>query len=208
MKYLEFQKKFKDFPIISMADIRNVFPGFDQRRLYEWQKSGYIKKLANNFYVLADREPDMTDMGLVANKLYEPSYLSLEYALRHYNLIPEMIYLHTGVSTRKTKMIKTPIGNFSYRTIKPELFFGYRLIGQGSRHFKIAEIEKAILDFFYLRKDLRSEDDIEELRINPLEFKEQVNQTKLKKYLKKFGSRPLERTIKILLNQVKSYDKP
>jgi predicted transcriptional regulator of viral defense system len=132
---------------------------------------------------------------MIANKIYDPSYISFEMALSYYDLIPETVYQITSASSRKTQAFKTDLASFSYRKIKPELMFGYALQKLGSYNFKIAEPEKAVLDFFYLNSRLKSEGDFEELRINADEFQKKVNVGKLKKYLKLFSNKSLERRI-------------
>jgi len=204
MKYIEFYKKFSKYPIISLADIKNSDPDFDHRRLYEWQQKEYIKKITNNFYIFADKKVNDFEMNFISNKLYEPSYLSMEYALNFYSLIPEFVFGRTSVTTKKTKIINTGIANFSYQSIKKELFFGYKLINKNKLIYKIAELEKAILDFFYLRKDINNENDIYELRINKDIFKEEVSQEKLDKYLQVFNSTTLSKKIKLLNKHVNS----
>jgi len=198
MKYIDFQKIFKNRVLIDVREVRSIFPDFESRRFYEWQKKGYIKKISKLFYVFSDKKIGENEICFIANKLLEPSYLSLEYALRYYNLIPEMVYLITSVSTRKTKMIETLIGNFRYQSLKEELYFGYKIIEIGGVSFKIAEPEKALLDFLYLRSDVKSEDDIEELRINQDIFREIIDPEKLAEYAKVFNSKILfQKIIKI-----------
>jgi len=121
MKYIEFQNQFKNHPIIHLSDIKNVEPDFDHRRLYEWQKKGYLKKVINNFYVFANKDLSEAESNFIANKLIEPSYLSMEYALNYYSLIPEIVFLRTSVTSRKTKSFNTAIGNFSYQKVKNDL---------------------------------------------------------------------------------------
>ncbi len=204
MKYIDFYRHFKDYPIIQLADVKNIESTFDHRRLYEWQKKGYLKKIINNFYIFSDKKLSEFEMNFISNQLYQPSYLSLEYALRFYNLIPEMVFLYTCVTTKKTKRIKTIIGNFDYRSIKENLFFGYKLIRNDKISFKIAEPEKALLDFLYFRSDIKNKKDIYELRINKEIFQEIIDQKKLNKYLKKFNSKKLTNKIKLINNYVKS----
>lgn len=204
MKYIDFQNKFKNYPIIHLSDIKNIESNFDNRRLYEWQKKGYLKKVANNFYIFADKNFSESEINFIANQLYDPSYISLEYALAYYGLIPEIVYLKTCVSTKKTKRINSIIGNFSYQKIKKELFFGYHFIKNGDTSFKIAEIEKALLDFFYLRKDIVRENDLYEMRFNIELLKEKINQDKLQKYLKIFNSKKMNKKIKIF-NKILNY---
>lgn len=198
MKYIEFCNKFKNYPLIRVSDIKNAEPDFDHRRLYEWQKKGYLEKITNNFYIFADKKFSDYAMNFIANKLYEPSYLSLEYALNYYSLIPEVVFWRTSITSKKTKNIISKLGNFSYRKIKKELFFGYKLIEDDGISFKIAEPEKAMLDFLYLRSDLKNKNDMEELRINEEVYNEIMDKKKLDKYLKIFDSKILTEKIKIL----------
>lgn len=200
MQYIDFQQQFKGFPLISLSDIRGVFPNFDHRRLYEWQKRGYIKKVINNFYIFTDRQFGEADVNFIANKLCEPSYLSIEYALNYYSLIPETVFWRTSVTSRKTKKISGFLGNFSYQKIKSQLFFGYKLARINNTTFKIAEPEKALLDFLYLRNDVKTKADFYELRLNREVYKETVSQKKIKNYLKVFDSEKLSEKIKVLNN--------
>ena len=54
--------------------------------------------------------------------------------MSHYNLIPENVYMTTSASTKRTYLFETPLARFSYRTIKPALFFGYSMV-HGSPRF-------------------------------------------------------------------------
>jgi predicted transcriptional regulator of viral defense system len=206
MKYIDFYNIFKNRVLIDVREVRGLFADFNSRRFYEWQKKEYIKKLSNIFYIFSDKKIGESENYFIANKLVEPSYVSTESALRIYNLIPEVVFLTTCLTTRKTRMIETPIGNFQYRSIKENIFFGYRLVDVNGLVYKIAEPEKAILDFLYLRSDVSDEDDIDELRLNKEVYYELINQDKLERYLKKFNSATLRKKIK-RLNKVLKYDK-
>jgi predicted transcriptional regulator of viral defense system len=204
MKYIDFQNFFKNHLLINVQEVKQIFPDFESRRFYEWQKKGYIRKVASQFYIFADKKISESENNFIANKLSEPSYVSLESALRYYNLIPEIVFLTTSVSTRKTKLIKTAIGNFQYRLVKENLFFGYKIVDFNGIAYKIAEPEKALLDFLYLRSDLKTEDDFSELRINEGDYRETINQNKLKEYLEVFNSNTLNKKIKVLNNFFKT----
>lgn len=118
----------------------------------------------------------------------------MEMALSYYNLIPETVYTITlSVSTHETNHFNTDFGKFVYRHIKPQLMFGYRLVDYNGRSFKIAEPEKAILDFFYLNAGLNREDDFTGLRFNGEEFKEQSDMDKLQRYLAAFTNKRLKK---------------
>ncbi len=58
----------------------------------------------------------------VANKLYEPSYISLEFALSYHGIIPETVYEITSVTTKSTRRFEAMGKVFTYRRIKREAF--------------------------------------------------------------------------------------
>ena len=128
MKFLELKSELKDFTIFSLNEIRNIEPDFYRRRLNEWQDKDYIKKIIRGYYIFSDLKLSEEILFKIANRIYSPSYVSLESALSYYHLIPESVYGITSISTRKTYHFRTSIGEFIYRSLKPSLFFGYDLI--------------------------------------------------------------------------------
>ncbi len=192
MNILTFKEKLKGFVTFNLNDIRKIDPGFDLRRLNEWQEKGYIKMIRRGHYAFSGLALNESVLSLLANKIYTPSYVSLEMALSHYNLIPEAVYGITSVTSRKTNRFKTDFGEFIYRHIKPQVMFGYQLVTYSSQIFKIAEPEKAILDYFYLNTDLHAAEDFSGLRFNSEEFKEQTDRDKLRSYLIAFDNKRLE----------------
>lgn len=200
MNYLEFEKSLKKFPVFSIKDIKKRFPDFDNRRLVEWQQKGYVQKIRREYYCFREKIKDVQFLFFAANKIYSPSYVSMESALAFYNLIPEGVFMTTSISTRNTASYNTPVGDFSYNHVKPTLFFGYRLLKVDGLAIKIAEPEKVILDYIYLKK-LNSEDDINALRLNKFQINELVDFDKLDQYQTIFNSKVLENRI-ILLKEI------
>ena len=139
MNYLLFKKALEQFPVFSVQDIRKQFNDFDNRRLVEWQEKGYIIKLRRGYYSFEEVEKGEAFRYYSANKLYSPSYISMESALSYYNLIPEGVFTTVSLCTRNTTSFSTPIGNFSYRNVKSPLFFGYRLLNIHGHIIKMAE---------------------------------------------------------------------
>ncbi len=197
MNYLVFEKSLREFPVFSIKDIKKRYPDFDNRRLVEWQQKNYIQKIRREYYCFDARKKYENFLFFAANKIYSPSYVSMESALAFYNFIPEGVFLTTSISTRNTARYNTPVGDFSYNHIKTLLFFGYRLIQNDGVVIKISEPEKVILDYLYLKK-LNSEDDIDSLRINEIQIKEIVDFQKLDKYQRIFNSKVLDKRIKLL----------
>lgn len=115
--------------------------------LRELEKEGLFTRLKRGVYVLKTDPPAEEE---VANALYKPSYISFEYALAYYNIIPEMTYQITSATTKSTRLFTVGHNSFSYYTIKPEAYIGYILSQRGERKFLIAEPEKALVDYLYL----------------------------------------------------------
>ncbi len=198
MSFLEFKKYMDHFTVFSVKDIQKQFPVFNRMNLYHWQKKGYIEKIRNNWYTFSDIETSEQNNFFIANKIYSPSYISLESALNYYAIIPEGVFIYTSVTTLKTKTIKTPKGTFRYSNIKPDLFFGYELVRHRNKIIKIADIEKTICDYFYLNSDIHSVDDINELRFNKEVLRESIKVKKLNKYTQLFKSEKLKKRISLL----------
>ena len=59
---------------------------------------------------------------ILANLIYGPSYISLDYALQHYGLIPERVEAITSVARGRSRKFSTPIGLFTYRMIPLNAF--------------------------------------------------------------------------------------
>jgi predicted transcriptional regulator of viral defense system len=189
MRYIQFREKMRNHAIFSLSDVNLIDPNFDHRRLNEWQHQGYIRKLRRGYYLFADTTVDEKTLFLAANKLYAPSYVSLEMALSIYGLIPESVYTVTSVSSRKTATFETPIAQFSYRCVKPSLMFGYRLESSRGQNFRIADLEKAVLDYLYLNPHIVRPDDFAEWRFNSRIFLERADLGKLRRYAEAFGNR-------------------
>lgn len=199
MQYVELKEVLKDFTIFSLNDIKRIDRSFFRTRLNEWQGKGYIKKVIKGYYIFSDLELNENALFEIANKIYKPSYISFETALSFYHLIPESVYGITSASTRRTYKFKTQMAEFSYRTIKPELFFGYELVSYKNKRFKIASIEKTILDYFYINSHIKKENDFACLRMNKDIFLKQVNEEKVYHFLEKFAQKRLGKRIKSFL---------
>ena len=195
MRFLDVRNHLRNVTIFSLSDLRKIESGFDRRRLVEWQKKGYIKKIIRNFYVFSDQSISEPALFVIANSIYSPSYISFEMALTHYQLIPESVYGVTSATSKKTTVFGTRLGDFIYRSIKPELFFGYTAIPFQNQRYLMAEPEKALFDVFYLNPTVLNNDDFVGLRINQDEFSAKINQQKLEKYLAVFDSLTLKKRV-------------
>lgn len=101
----------------------------------------------------------------LANLIYGPSYISLEYALKFYGLIPEQVCTMTSVTPGRSHRFFTPVGNFSYWKIPMTAFAsGMDLLQNTSGStYLMAVPEKALTDKMQSERGLpiRSREDIE-----------------------------------------------
>ncbi|MFH1771187.1 MAG: hypothetical protein ABH872_00020 [Candidatus Omnitrophota bacterium] len=174
MKFERFLQNYTDSAVIDsssfamldekLADIRHQVSG--------WVKKGYLLQLKKGVYIFNDtfrKEPPTH--RFIANYLVSPSYLSLEYALGYYDLIPEKVTVYSSVTTKKTQTFSNVLGKFDYQSVKESLFFGFTKADSVSQRFFIALPEKAVLDFFYLREDIKGEPgEFEAFRFQNLEI--------------------------------------
>ncbi|MCX5751249.1 MAG: hypothetical protein NT099_06250 [Candidatus Saganbacteria bacterium] len=192
MKYSQLRKKIRS-PIFSRQDLRlsgeKIFP----YQLSLWQKKGYLFKIRNGLYVFADQLACVLPEE-IAFRLYSPSYISLEKALSVYGIIPEMVYGITSVTPKTTREFRNKFGDFTYRHIKSDLFFGYR--EDKDRKCLMAEPEKALLDYLYFNlSKIDPCEAIEEFRFNVKIIKKELSRAKLKKYLQLFNNRKMNQAI-------------
>ncbi len=103
--------------------------------------------------------PNDTSISLksLAAVIYGPSYISFEYALSYYGLIPERSAVITCAiyNKNKNRIFRTPLGEFHYHYL-PEQVYPYDILhknefGQG---YLIASPEKALCDTLYKIRDV------------------------------------------------------
>ncbi len=163
-------------------------------------KKGLIVRLKKGTYVakgylnLVEKKGEYGNYSeFLANTLYKPSYLSLEYVLAEYNIITELPKNITSVSLNKTNKFLNAINVFSYCKIKKELFLGFKTIKKGNFVIYKATKAKALFDFIYLRKNLLVDKKaFLETRLN-LDNLSSGDLRELKKYINLEGSEKMKR---------------
>lgn len=198
ISYLRFHQNLSPFGIFSINDILKIYPDFDSRRLNEWQEKNYLTKLIKGWYIFNDISINENSLFQVSNSLRSPSYISLESALSFYHVIPEQAFTITAITTLKTMEYKTAKGNFSYKKIRQNLFFGYTIISQPKgRPVLMAELEKALLDYLYLNPKINKPDAIASLRLNT-EILKSLDFKKMEVYLQRFDNKALRNRYNLL----------
>ncbi|MFT3741404.1 MAG: hypothetical protein QM752_01785 [Gammaproteobacteria bacterium] len=112
-------------------------------------RSKQLIRVKKGLYVLDGKNPHKPFVKeTLANLIYGPSYISLEYALAFYGFIPERVEALTSVTNKKDKLFKTPLGVFSYRYLNPIKYcVGITQLMYDATHpILIATPEKALTD--------------------------------------------------------------
>lgn len=180
----------KKLPVFSFENLCAFYPAGKPETLkkyvFRWKKKGWIAGLRKGLYELtfpADLKiPDL----YLANKLYDPSYVSLETALSIYGIIPEIAMAVMSVTSKPTRRFKNKHGMFYYRTIQPKAFCGYRVEKYGGYDVFIAEPEKAFADYLYLNNLGGKRFNANKYRIDMKRIK-RMNLKKLAKYCLLYG---------------------
>ena len=112
-------------------------------------RQGVIVRVKKGLYAFGDkyrRYPYSKE--LLANLVYGPSYVSLDYALAHHGLIPERVEALTSVTPSRSRRFDTPVGLFIYRRVPARAYeVGMvRVEGEHGQAFLIASPEKALAD--------------------------------------------------------------
>jgi len=109
---------------------------------------GIIIRIKKGLYCFGDalrRRP--VSREYIANLIYGPSYVSLEYAMHYHGLIPEQVYTITSVTSKRSRGFDTPLGVYSYRMLRKDRYaIGQVLDLTGETAFLIATPEKALID--------------------------------------------------------------
>lgn len=158
-----------------------------------WLKQGLIIKLknglyvTNNYYLSKEKKEDYVEF--IANKLREPSYLSLEYVLQAYGILSEAVYSITSITLKSKNSYTNKLGRFSYRNIKETLFTGFNICEKSDFQIKIATKAKALFDYLYLKfKSIAkiTKEELISLRLN-LEKISKKDLEEFNQYAKKAG---------------------
>jgi predicted transcriptional regulator of viral defense system len=182
--------------LFTSGDIKNLFPGEKEKtiknNLTRWLSKGYFVRLRRNLYEFSEQGSQMKIPDLyVANRMYEPSYVSLETALSIYSIIPEVAAGVTSVTIQPTRAFRNRYGSFFYRSCKTAAFTGYKLMLYDGFKVHIADREKALVDFLYYRLRSGHSPDFNEERLSKRICKK-IDWGKAFRYAKLFNSNTIE----------------
>jgi predicted transcriptional regulator of viral defense system len=167
-------------------DVATLFPGSEDRRYGLVKRAiaqGQILHIRRGLYCLAPKYQKINvSVYALAERIYGPSYISLESALSWHGWIPEAVHAVTSASFKKSKEFSTPLGVFSFERVPQKLFYAevVRHTDESGSVFLMANPLKALADYIYvLDKNWTGvEPLIDSLRIEREEF-EQITRDSL-----------------------------
>jgi len=113
-------------------------------------KKGLLVRLKKapqgSLYCLAD---DIPNHYWIANRIYEPSYISFDAALSFHDIIPEAVYAITSATTKATREFAVNNVSFIFHRIKQSVYTGYKPQKYLGNTILMASPEKAMADVLY-----------------------------------------------------------
>ncbi len=136
-------------------------------------KNGKLIKIVNGLY-----ETDSnTSPYLLAGSIYGPSYISFEYALSFYGLIPEKVNVVTSATfnKKKKKIFNTTFGTFTYRDVPQNVYPEEIILKEENNYsYQIASKEKALCDKLYTLKPIKNLDNLRKLLFDDLRIDKDI----------------------------------
>ncbi len=175
MEWNDFLNRFVQQPLFHSSMLA-VFPepvSHVQVQLSRWTRTGKLLQVRRGWYLIAKPwRSQEVPLSVVANQVVFPSYLSTEWALQYYDMIPEYVPNPTSITTGKGMRFVALETWFIYYHVPPSFFKGYSQEQLGSDKIAIACPEKALLDkmYLFLQRNLFSMAWLQELRLQQLEI--------------------------------------
>lgn len=172
-------------------------------------KNGELIRLKNGFYLIADKVQQGVNRVIpyeqVANLLYGPSYVSLEWALSFYGMIPERVVTVTSMTLSRNKEYHTPVGDFVYYRLPSDCYsigITQKKAADSVGGFLMASPEKALTDLVFktckgLDKYQLKLELLESKRIDPSCF-HQLNKGLLIEIAKSYRSKSVSHLVDLI----------
>lgn len=193
--------------ILTIGDLMSVFQGryssfSAHNRINLLTSLGWLRRIKRGLYLIIDslvaRSQIDVPLTSIANALMRDSYISLSHALNYYQLFDQ--YSPTVVSITFTANKKYLFDNyiFRYLKVKKNMYFGFTEKIVDGKKVRIAEAEKALIDYLYLDKSFESVNLVfEKLK----EYSQELDLKKLQKYALRSGL-TISRKIGFMLDQL------
>ena len=206
MNWNVFLNEFAGRPLFHSSMLA-IFPdptSHKQVQLSRWTRAGKLSQIRKGWYLIEKpwraKEIPIT---VIANNVVHPSYLSLDWALQYYEMIPEYVPNPTSVTTDRGVRFTAQDSLFIYYHVQPSFFKGYRQEKVNGYNINIACPEKALLDkiYLFLQSNRFSIEWLKELRLQNLDT---LDFDKLSSFSRATKRKKIQEAVKLTCQYIKS----
>lgn len=193
--------------IVNIAGLMSVFQqeyskASAHNRINLLAKAGWLRRIKQGVYIIIDSlsARGQTDLSLfsIANALMVDSYVSLAQALNYYQMFDQYSTTMVSITTRQSKKYVFDDYTFKYAKVKASLYFGFTEKMVEGKIIRLAEAEKALLDYLYLSKGFGGANLVFEKLKN---YHQELNLDILQDYASRFGI-TMVRKVGFMLDQL------
>jgi predicted transcriptional regulator of viral defense system len=151
--------------ILSVHDLTGIFKesytkASAHNRIERLVRAGWLRRIKQGLYLIIDsmsaRSQNDTSLYVIANSLMAESYVSLSYALNYHQMFDQYGKIITSVTVKKSKKYIFDDHIYNFAKVKKDLYFGFIEKREDGKIVKIAEAEKALIDYLYFDKSFSS----------------------------------------------------
>lgn len=193
--------------ILTVSDLMSIFQdeyseASAHNRINLLSRAGWFRRLKQGLYLIIDSltSRSQIDVSLlsIANALVNNSYVSLSYALNYYQLFDQYSSTLVSITIAESKKYLFDDYIFRYSKVKDEMYFGFTDKIIDGKRVRLAEAEKALIDYLYLDKSFESASLVfEKLR----DHAQEIDTKKLQEYASRCGT-TIVRKIGFMLDQL------
>ena len=186
----EVRNRFKESKLFTINEVKiflstkKVSDRYFQLIIHNLLKTGELKRISRGIYTFQD---EIETVGFA----FQPFYYGLQESLSLRNLWEQEVN-PIVVTPRK---VRTGIRNFQganyvVKRIRRSMFFGFETIKYKEFWIPVSDIEKTVIDFVYFKEHLNEE--------TLIDIRQQIDEKKLKLYLKRCPNWVRNRVEKLL----------
>ena len=173
------------------------------KRINLLSKAGWLKRIKKGLYLIIDSltARSQIDVSLlsIANALVIESYISLSHALNYYNMFDQYISTIVSVTDKENKEYAVDNHTFTFSKVKKDMYFGFSAKMENGKLIRIADAEKAMIDYLYLDKSFGSASLVfEKMR----DYHQELDLKKLQEYALRSGA-TIQREVGFMLDELK-----
>jgi len=173
------------------------------KRIGLLSKAGWFRRIKNGLYLIIDSltARSQIDVSLlrIANALIKESYVSLSHALNFYQMFDQYASNIVSVTSKANKRYDVDNYTFIFSKVKKEMYFGFSEKIDNGKLIRIADAEKALIDYLYLDKSFGSASMVfEKLR----DYHQELDLKKLQEYALRSDT-AIQREIGLMLDELK-----